>query len=90
MTVPRPGLVDEPGIAVQDNALWPVDAFMRIGYEHLDRLITYPYPNNLSTCTQPIRMSERHRGNGHLFADPLRAASIAAFAVLRSTPVRSL
>ena len=48
MTVPRPGLVDEPGIAVQDNALWPVDAFMRIGYEHLDRLITYPYPNNLS------------------------------------------
>ena len=38
MTVPRPGLVDEPGIAVQDNALWPVDAFTRIGYEHLDRL----------------------------------------------------
>ncbi|ERH29489.1 hypothetical protein HMPREF1980_01003 [Actinomyces sp. oral taxon 172 str. F0311] len=34
-----------------------------IGYEHLDRLITYPYPNNLSACAQPIRMSERQPGN---------------------------
>jgi len=38
MTVPRPAFVDEPGGAVQDNALWLVDAFMRIGYEHADRL----------------------------------------------------
>lgn len=38
MPAPSPGLVDEPGIAVQENALWPVDAFTRIGYEHLDRL----------------------------------------------------
>ena len=62
----------------------------RIGYEHVDRLISYPYLHNLSANAQPIRMSERHRGNGHLFADPLRAASIAAFAVFRLTPVRSL
>ena len=35
----------------------------RIGYEHLDRLITYPYPNNLSGSAQPIRMSEGQPGN---------------------------
>ena len=61
-----------------------------IGYEHLDRLITYPYLHNLSGSAQAIRLSERHLGSGQLFADPMRAASIAAFAVLRSTPVRSL
>ena len=27
-----------------------------IGYEHLDRLITYPRVHNLSACAQPIRM----------------------------------
>ena len=67
-----------------------VVTMMRIGYEHVDRLITYPYLHNLSASAQPIRMSQRHRGNGHLCADALRAASIAAFAVFRSTPVRSL
>lgn len=66
-----------------------VVTMMRIGYEHVDRLITYPYLHNLSASAQPIRMSERHRRNGHLCADALRAASIAAFAVFRPTPVRS-
>lgn len=39
-----------------------VVTMMRIGYEHVDRLITYPYLHNLSANAQPIRMSERHRG----------------------------
>lgn len=38
-----------------------VVTMMRIGYEHVDRLITYPYLHNLSANAQPIRMSERHR-----------------------------
>jgi len=40
----------------------PADALTRIGYEHLDRLITYPYPHNLSGSAQPIRMSGRQPG----------------------------
>ena len=63
MTAARPGLVEEPGIAVQENAPRSADAFMRKGYEHLDRSITYPYPHNLSGSAQPIRMSERQPGN---------------------------
>ena len=38
MPVPRPDLVDEPGIAVQESAPQPTDAVTRIGYEHVDRL----------------------------------------------------
>ena len=38
MSGPRPGLVEEPGIAVQESALQPADAVTRIGYEHLGRL----------------------------------------------------
>lgn len=34
-----------------------VVTMMRIGYEHVDRLITYPYLHNLSASAQPIRMS---------------------------------
>ena len=63
---------------------------MWVGYENVDRLITYPYPDKLSARAQPIRMRERQPGNGHLVAEDYLAASIAAFAVLRSTPVRSL
>ncbi len=63
---------------------------MWVGYENADRLITYPHPDKLSARAQPIRMRERHPGNGHLVAEDYLAASIAAFAVFRSTPVRSL
>lgn len=63
---------------------------MWVGYENADRLITYPHPDKLSARAQPIRMRERQPGNGHLVAEDYLAASIAAFAVLRSTPVRSL
>ncbi len=63
---------------------------MWVGYENADRLITYPHPDKLSARAQPIRMRERQPGNGHLLAEDYLAASIAAFAVLRSTPVRSL
>ena len=38
MPAPRPGLVEEPGIAVQESAPQPADAVTRIGYKHLDRL----------------------------------------------------
>jgi len=44
----------------------PADALTRIGYEHLDRLITYPYPHNLSGSAQPIRMSESQPGNNRI------------------------
>lgn len=63
---------------------------MWVGYEDGDRLITYPHPDKLSARAQPIRKRERQPGNGHLLAEDYLAASIAAFAVLRSTPVRSL
>lgn len=63
---------------------------MWVGYENADTLITYPHPDKLSADAQPIRMRERQPGNGHLVAEDYLAASIAAFAVLRSTPVRSL
>lgn len=63
---------------------------MWVGYENVDRLITYPHPDKLSARAQPIRMRERQPGNGHLVAEDYLAASIAAFAVFRSTPVRSL
>lgn len=63
---------------------------MWVGYENADRLITYPHPDKLSARAQPIRIRERQPGNGHLLAEDYLAASIAAFAVLRSTPVRSL
>lgn len=63
---------------------------MWVGYENADRLITYPHPDKLSARAQPIRMRERQPGNGHLVAEDYLAASIAAFAVFRSTPVRSL
>lgn len=63
---------------------------MWVGYENADTLITYPHPDKLSARAQPIRMRERQPGNGHLLAEDYLAASIAAFAVLRSTPVRSL
>lgn len=70
---------------------------MWVGYENADTLITYiripinyPREHNLSADAQPIRMRERQPGNGHLVAEDYLAASIAAFAVLRSTPVRSL
>ena len=63
---------------------------MWVGYENADRLITYPHPDKLSARAQPIRMRERQPGNGHLLAEDYLAASIAAFAVLRSTPVRSV
>lgn len=105
MTVPRPDLVDDPGIAVRENTPRPADSFTRIGYEHLDRLITYPYPRNLSASAQPIRMSERRPGINHFptsrgveqtsrrvgdeVTGAQRAASITAFAVFRPTPVRS-
>ena len=38
MTVPRLGLVNEPGIAVQENPPRRADTNTRIGYEHADRL----------------------------------------------------
>ena len=41
-----------------------------IGYEHLDRLITYPYPRNLSGSAQPIRMS-KHRPGKQPLSDQL-------------------
>lgn len=81
-----------------------VVAMMRIGYEHVDRLITYPYLHNLSASAQPIRMSGRQPGKPRSdqrgveqtsrkarneVSGAQRAASIAAFAVFRPTPVRS-
>ena len=66
MTAARPGLVHNPGIAAKENAPRSADAFTRKGYEHLDRLITYPYSHNLSGSAQPILMSERQTGNNRL------------------------
>ena len=41
-----------------------VVTMMRIGYEHVDRLITYPRTHNLSACVQPIRVGRAWHGIG--------------------------